>query len=474
MEKKPYEDPEDLDPESPYKLNRVLSAYDLILLGIGAIIGAGLFSITGVAAALHSGPAIVLSFLIAALGCTFAGLCYSELASMIPKSGSAYSYTYETMGQFIAWIIGWTLVLEYAIGAATVAISWSAYVTALLEPLDIQIPSALAASKWQQITLSTGEKTYGIINLPAVIIVMLLSTLLILGVKESTRVNAFIVALKLGAVALFIGVGFFFIKPENLSPFIPPNTGEFGEFGFSGILRAAGMIFFAYIGFDAVSTSAQEVKNPSRNLPIGILGSLFICTTIYVLFGFVLTGLVPYQELNVAAPVAKAIEKMPFPWLKGAINLAILAGFTSVILVMLFGQSRIFYAMAKDKLLPSSLAILHPKYKTPWISHLVLMVFVGLIAGFFPLAVIGNMTSIGTLLAFVIVCASVLVLRYKKPDLPRPFKTPLSPYVPLAGIIVCLIMMLSLEFDTWLRLIAWLLVGLLFYFFYGYRNSKKA
>lgn len=459
--------------ESPYELNRVLNAWDLILIGIGAIIGAGLFSITGIAAAQHAGPAIALSFFIASLGCLFAGLCYSELASMFPKSGSAYTYAYASMGQFTAWLIGWTLILEYAIGASTVAISWSAYIQNLLQELGIYLPEAISSSPWQEITTKEGKRVYGIINLPAIFIVIVLSWLLILGVKESTRVNAVIVILKLTAVFLFIIFGFFYINPENLFPFIPPNQGKFGEFGISGVLRAAGMIFFAYIGFDAVSTSAQEVNNPSKNIPIGILGSLFICTTIYVLFSFVLTGLESYHHLNVAAPVALAIQKIPFPWLKWTINLAILAGFTSVILIMLFGQSRIFYAMAKDNMLPQAFSRLHPKYRTPWISHLILMLFASGISGLFPLAVIGNITSIGTLFAFVIVCAGVLILRYTKPELPRPFKTPFSPFIPLMGIVVCLIMMVSLEFATWLRLIIWLVLGLVIYVLYSRRKLKK-
>jgi len=457
---------------SSEKLSRILSAQDLVLLGIGAVIGAGLFSITGIAAAQNAGPAIVLSFLIAALGCTFAGLCYCELASMIPISGSAYSYAYAAMGEVIAWTIGWTLVLEYAIGAATVAISWSAYVVSILQDAGINLPASISASPWHPTVTATGEKFFGLINLPAVIIVVVLSSLLILGVRESTRFNALIVALKISAVVLFVSFGIFYIRSENLTPFIPPNTGHFGAFGISGIFRAAGVLFFAYIGFDAVSTSAQEVKNPTRDLPIGILGSLGICTFIYVVFGFVLTGVANYHELNVAAPVAVAIQKMPFPWLNWIIKLAILAGFTSVILVLLFGQSRIFYAMSQDKMLPDAFSKVHPRLKTPWIAHLILMIFVGLIAGLSPLRVIGSMTSIGTLAAFVIVCAGVLVLRYTQPGLARPFKAPFSPFVPLAGIAVCLTMMVSLEWETWARLIGWMIIGFGIYF--GYSRKRLA
>lgn len=452
-------------------LKRILTPFDLILLGIGAVIGAGLFSITGIAAAENAGPAIVISFVIAAIGCTFAGLCYSELAGMIPIAGSAYSYSYAIMGPFIGFLVGWTLVLEYAIGAATVSISWSAYVLSILQDLQIPFPTDLSASKWQSVLTPSGEKVYGLINLPALLIVFVLSLLLIIGVRKSARFNALIVCIKLMAVFLFILFGAFYIRADNLTPFIPENSGHFGEFGFSGILRAAGVLFFAYVGFDAVSTSAQEVKNPSRSIPIGILGSLWICTLIYVLFGFVLTGLVSYKKLDVAAPVAVAVRAMPFPWLNGIIKLAILAGFTSVILVMLFGQSRIFYAMSKDMMLPECLSKIHKKYGTPWVSHLFLMFFVGLIAAFFPISLISKMTSIGTLLAFVIVCTGVLVLRIQRPDLHRPFKAPFTPFTPIAGIVVCLVMMLALEIDTWIRLFVWLGVGLMVYF--GYSRKKQ-
>lgn len=455
--------------KEPDALRRILTSVDLILLGIGAVIGAGLFSITGIAAAENAGPAIVLSFLVAALGCTFAALCYSELSATFPLAGSAYSYTHAIMGPFCGFLVGWILVLEYAIGAATVSVSWSAYVLSLLQDLNINFPVDLSVSRWQTIVTSSGERVYGLVNLPAILIVVLLSIILIIGVRASSRFNGFIVTIKLVAVFSFILVGFFYIRLENLSPFIPENTGNFGEFGFSGILRAAGVLFFAYVGFDAVSTSAQEAKDPSRSIPIGILGSLWICTLIYVLFGLVLTGLVNYRDLDVAAPVAIAVRQMPHPWLNGMIKLAILAGFTSVILVMLFGQSRIFYAMAQDGLLPSSLTKIHSRFKTPWIAHLLLMVFVGLIAAFLPISLISKMTSIGTLLAFVIVCVGVIVFRYRRPNLRRPFKVPFMPFTPLAGIAICLVMMLSLEIDTWIRLFLWLALGLVVYFFY----SKK-
>lgn len=457
--------------ESQFK--RVLGPWDLILLGIGAVIGAGLFSITGIAAAQNAGPAISISFLIAALGCTFAGLCYCELASMIPVSGSAYTYAYATMGELVAWIIGWDLVLEYAIGSATVAISWSAYVVSLLQDFNIHLPPQLIASPWQPVQLPNGVLTYGWINLPAVFIVVLISILLIRGITGSTLVNGIIVALKVFVVVLFITLGFFYIKSENYQPYIPPNTGEYGSFGWSGVLRAAGVLFFAYIGFDSVSTVAQETKEPQRNLPIGIIGSLVISTILYVLFAVVLTGIVNYKDLNVAAPVALAINQMPFWWISMLVKVAILAGFTSVILVMLLGQSRIFYSMSRDGLLPRWFSSIHPRYRTPWHSNLVLMWFVGLFGAFAPIGLVGHLTSIGTLLAFVIVCMGVLVLRYTDPQYPRPFKVPFFPLFPVVEIVICVAMMASLGLDSWLRLILWLALGLVIYIWRSTRTPFK-
>lgn len=456
------------------KLERRLGAFSLILLGVGAIIGAGLFSITGIAAAENAGPAIVLSFLLASLGCAFAGLCFSELAAMIPIAGGAYSYTYATLGEFIAWIIGWALILEYAAGAAVVSISWSAYVVSFLQGLNIHLPTVFLASPWQPTHLPDGTEVYGWINLPPLLIITLLSGLLIVGIDKSAKVNAILVVIKVAVVLLFIGVGFGYVQEDNYEPFIPPNTGVFGEFGWSGIMRAAGVVFVAYIGFDAVSTAAQEVKRPQRNLPIGIIGSLGICTVLYVLFALVLVGLVHYSELNVAAPVAAAINKTPFLWLNGLVKLAIIAGLTSVILVLLLGQSRIFFTMSKDGLLPSFFSIVHPRYHTPWVSSLFLMVLVGLFAAFAPLSLVGHLTSIGTLLAFAIVCASVIVLRKTHPDWERPFKTPFVPLIPLLGMLTCLILMVSLGWASWARLAVWILIGLAVYFLYGRRNSHLA
>lgn len=454
-------------------LKRTLTPFDLVMLGIGAIIGAGLFSITGIAAAEHAGPAITIAFIISAIGCAFAGLCYSEISSIIPVSGSAYTYAYATMGELIAWMIGWDLVLEYAIGAATVSISWSAYIIALLENWGIYLPSQWIASPWQPVTFQDGRVEYGWINLPALVVVCLLSLLLIKGMQQAAWVNTLIVMTKISVVIIFIGVGVAYVNFDNYSPFIPQNTGTFGEFGWSGIMRAAGIVFFAYIGFDAVSTTAQEAIEPQRSIPIGILGSLSICTILYVLFSFVMTGLVPFRQLDVAAPVALAIDQTPFWWLNGLVKVAILAGLTSVILVMLMGQSRIFYIMSTDGLLPKIFSDLHPKFHTPWKSNGVLMIFVGLCGAFAPLSLVGSLSSIGTLLAFAIVCAGTLVLRYKHPEYPRPFKAPGFPFVPLAGILVCLLLMLSLGIDNWIRLVVWLILGLFVYITYGRHHAER-
>ncbi|CDZ79914.1 putative amino acid permease YhdG [Candidatus Rubidus massiliensis] len=452
------------------KLERSLNAFSLIMLGIGAIIGAGLFSITGIAAANNAGPAILISFALAALGCALAGLCFSELAAIIPVAGGPYSYTYVALGELFAWIVGWALILEYAAGAAAVSISWSAYVTSLLKDLGINLPLNLTSSPWQGTPTDTGL-FYGIINIPSLVVVGLLSYLLILGVDKSAKVNTALVIIKVLVVLLFIVLGFFYINWNNYTPFIPENTGKFGEFGWSGIVRAAGIVFFAYIGFDAVSTAAQEVKNPQKDLPIGIIGSLIVCTVLYILFSFVLVGLVPYYDLDYAAPIALAIDQTPFVWLNTLIKIAIIAGLTSVILVLMLGQSRIFFTMAKDGLLPPVFGKVHSTYHTPWIANLIVMGAVGLTSAFAPLSMVGSLTSMGTLLAFAIVCASVWVLRYKRPDIERPFKTPWVPFIPILGILVCVGLMLFLGIDNWIRLIVWLGIGLLVYFMYGRHTS---
>ncbi len=455
-------------------LKRTLSATNLVALGIGAIIGAGLFSLTGLAAANNAGPAVTISFVVGAIGCAFAGLCYAEFASMIPVAGSAYTYSYATMGQFIAWIIGWDLVLEYAVGAATVSISWSQYLVKLLASYNLYLPAQLTCSPWEMAKQADGTMVSGIFNLPAVFIVVAISLLLVKGTKESAFVNGLIVILKVSVVLIFIVLGWAFIDPANHTPYIPENTtDEFGHFGISGIFRGAAVVFFAFIGFDAVSTAAQEAKNPQRDMPIGILGSLLICTILYVLFSHVMTGVAHYSEFKgSAAPVAIAIAKTPYSWLGQAIIIAILAGYSSVILVMLLGQSRVFFSMSKDRLLPKVFSEVHPEFRTPYKSNLLFMVFVSLFAAFVPVQVVGEMTSIGTLFAFVLVCIGVMVMRKTQPDAPRAFRTPLVPLVPILGILTCLAMMVSLPADTWLRLIIWLVIGLAIYFFYGLKNSQ--
>src|SRR5215210_3496126 len=458
-----------------HTLKRTLGAGGLIALGIGAIIGAGLFSITGMAAANHAGPAITISFVVAALGCLFAGLCYAEFASMIPVAGSAYTYSYATMGEFIAWIIGWDLVLEYAVGAATVGISWSRYLVKFLEGFDVHLPVSLTLGPWDG----------GIINLPAVFIIVLLSLLLIKGTKESAMVNGIIVGLKVAVVLVFIFLGWKYINNTNYHPYIPDNTGKFGEFGFSGIIRSAAIVFFAYIGFDAVSTAAQEAKNPKKDMPWGILGSLAICTILYILFAHVMTGVTSYSTFagkDGIAPVALAIDKMgtpnaagviqpDYPWLNRAIIVAILAGYSSVILVMLMGQSRVFFSMSKDGLIPKIFSTVNPVTQTPAKNNSLFMLFVSLFAAFVPARVVGEMTSIGTLFAFILVCIGIWVLRRKMPEIPRAFKTPMVPLVPILGIFTCLFMMAFLPMDTWIRLLVWMLIGMDIYLAYGVKHS---
>ncbi len=449
---------------------RTLGPLSLVALGIGAIIGAGIFSLTGIAAADNAGPAVVLSFLLAALGCGLAGLCYSELSGMIPAAGSAYSYAYASLGELVAWVIGWALTLEYAVGASTVSVSWSGYMVGFLGKLGLQLPHALTSSPFD--TDASGHPAPGIVNLPAVFVVVCVSMILIRGISESAKTNAVIVAVKLAVVAAFIGFGAYYVHPANWHPFIPPNTGEFGHFGVSGIFRGAATVFFAYIGFDAVSTAAQEAKNPERDMPIGILGSLAICTVLYVLVCLVLTGLISYTKLNVSAPVSVAIGVTPLTFLKVAVDVGAIAGLTSVILVMLLGQSRVFYSMASDGLLPQVFSTMHPRFRTPYFSNLLFMLFACVAGGFTPISVLGHLTSFGTLLAFNIVCVGVLVLRRTDPDRPRAFRTPYSPYIPVAGIIVCSALMLSLEPQVWALAVAWLLIGLGVFFGYSRFHSR--
>jgi APA family basic amino acid/polyamine antiporter len=458
--------------EGEHSLRRTLGPAQLVALGIGAIIGAGLFSLTGIAAANHAGPAVVLSFALAAVGCAFAGLCYSEFSTMIPIAGSAYTYSYATMGELLAWIIGWDLVLEYAVGAATVAVSWSGYVGSFLNDFGIHLPPQLINSPFQEIVYADGTRGHGLINLPAIIIVAAISLLLIVGIQESARVNAVIVCLKVTVVIVFIIAGWGYINQANYEPFIPAETGKWGEFGWGGVVRGAGIVFFAFIGFDAVSTAAQETKKPQRDMPIGIIGSLVVCTLLYVLFAHVLTGIVYYKELDNAAPVATAIDRTGLVWLKSLIKLAIIAGYTSVILVMLLGQSRVFYSMSRDGLLPSFFSDIHPKFRTPWRSNLLFMVFVGLFAAFAPIQLVGEMTSIGTLFAFVLVCIGIIVMRRTHPGLQRPFKTPFVPIVPVLGVLANAYLIYHLGLENWLRLFIWLAIGLVIYFGYSRKHSK--
>jgi basic amino acid/polyamine antiporter, APA family len=446
-------------------LRRTLSATSLVALGIGAIIGAGIFSITGVAAATHAGPALVYSFILAAFGCTFAGFCYSEFSTMIPIAGSAYTYAYATVGELVAWIIGWALVLEYAVGAATVAVSWSATTASILTDFNIHIPQAVLGSPFDLMP--------GVVNLLAVVVVVVISAILIIGVQESARFNAVIVFVKVAVVVVFIIVGYFYINKANYTPFLPANTtGKFGAFGWSGVLAGAGQIFFAYIGFDAVSTAAQEAKNPGRDMPIGIIGSLGVCTVLYILYSLVLTGVVNYKDLNVAAPLAVAVNHMQgVPWVGKLMKLGSLLGLTSVILVMLLGQSRVFYSMSRDGLLPKLFSDVHPKFRTPWRSNLLLMIFVSLGAAFTPIAELGNLTSIGTLFAFVLVCIGVIIMRRTEPGLARPFKTPWVPLFPVLGVLINVLLMLSLNSLTWMAFLTWMAVGLIVYFSYSRFHS---
>jgi APA family basic amino acid/polyamine antiporter len=467
--------------ESEKGLSRTLTARSLVALGIGAIIGAGLFVRTAAAAANCAGPSVTLGFILAAFGCLFAGLCYAELASMIPIAGSAYTYSYATMGELTAWIIGWDLVLEYAIGAATVSIAWSEYLNKLLSLFGIAIPYAFCHSPFQVDDVSG---VHGIINVPAIGILLVLTLLLIRGIQESATVNGIIVVVKVSIVLLIITLGWSFMNPANHVPYVPASTPytdvdgithSYG--GLMGIVGAAGIVFFAFIGFDAVSTAAQEAKNPKRDMPIGILGSLAICTVLYILFAHVLTGLAPVDFFRTAgreASVAKAIDAfMPgYKWLSNAVTVAILGGFSSVILVMLMGQSRVFYSMSKDGLVPGIFSDVHPKYRTPYKSNWLFFGFVGLLAAFVPEDIVGDMTSIGTLLAFILVSIGVWVMRVKEPDAPRQFRAPVVPLTSTLGVLTCGWMIFGLGWPNWTRLGVWLVIGLVLYFTYGSKRSK--
>ncbi len=467
---------------STHGLKPVLGASSLVALGIGAIIGTGIFVLTGQAAAAHAGPAIVLSMIAAAIVSALAALCYAEFASSVPVAGSAYTYAYATLGEFVAWIIGWDLVLEYALGAATVAVGWSAYVNSLMQDMGLPIPAAISAAPGTLVTLADGTSTTALVNLPAMLVAGLVTWLLVRGVQESATVNAVMVVVKVAVVLVVIAAGISFVRPEHYTPLIPPNAGTFGEFGWSGIFRGAAVIFFAYIGFDAVSTAAQEARNPQRDMPRGILGSLVICTVLYVAVSYVMVGLVPYATLGTAAPMAVAIDGARvastgtawapvFDVLPLVVKIGIIAGLTSTMVVQMLAQPRVFMAMAQDGLVPAWAGRIHPRYRTPHLTTMATGVVVALAAGFTPIAVLGHLVSIGTLFAFVIVSLGVLVMRRTQPDLPRPFRTPWVPFVPLASAAVSLLLMLSLPIATWERLGIWMVIGIAIYFAYGRRRS---
>jgi basic amino acid/polyamine antiporter, APA family len=486
--------------EGSHGLVRALGPYNLISLGIGAIIGAGIFVLTGTAAAQFAGPGITLSFVLVGIGCAFAGLCYAEFAAMIPISGSAYTYSYATLGEIFAWIIGWDLVLEYAFGAATVASGWSGTLVSMLQDFGVRLPPQLIETpgvelvffqeRWTPLAtvlpainaagvgLDGLPRATALFNLPAFVSILIVTAILVIGVRESARFNTVAVFIKVATIIIFVAIAgaYLWQNPgvfsNNWREFIPDNKGEFGQFGWSGIARGASVIFFAYIGFDAVTTAAQEAKNPQRDMPIGLLGSLAICTILFLIVSVVLTGVMHYSQLNVAAPVALAIGATGVKWGSLIVNLGSLAGLSTVMLVMLLGQSRIFYAMSRDGLLPPWAGAIHPRFRTPWISSIVVGLMVATFSGLFPISVLGQLVNIGTLLAFVIVCAGVWILRAKRPDMNRPFKTPWVPFTPLMGILISLALMASLPFDTWIRLIVWLLIGFAIYFGYSRKHSR--
>ncbi len=483
------------DSSDEHSLKRVLGATNLVALGIGAIIGTGIFVLTGSVAAQNSGPAIVLSFILAGVGCAFAGLCYAEFASLIPIAGSAYTYGYATLGEIFAWIIGWDLILEYAFGAATVASGWSANVVQLLARIGVTLPPQVIATPgarlglynglWQPLTsippnvdVSTLPQATAVFNLVAFVAIALVTTILVIGIQESANLNTVIVFVKVATVLIFIAFAAGYVMQHfsrataNWTPFVPPNKGTFGEYGWSGVLRGAGKIFFAYIGFDAVSTAAQEAKNPQKDMPVGILGSLTICTILYIVTAGLLTGVVSYTRLNVGAPIAMGMAETGVRWGEMLVLIGTIMGLSTVMLVMLLGQSRVFFSMSRDGLLWKWAGAIHPRFRTPWISSIIVGAFVAILPAIFPINVLNDLTSIGTLLAFVIVCAGVWVLRLRRPDLHRPFKTPMVPLVPILGIVVSLGLMAGLPGEAWIRLAVWLVIGMVVYMTYGRKNSR--
>lgn len=462
-------------------LPRVLGRGDLLSLGIGAVIGAGIFVLTGQVAGAHTGPAIVLAMALAGLASALAGLCYAEFAAAVPVSGSAYTYAYATMGELVAWIIGWDLVLEYALSASTVAVSWSGHLTSLLHDLGVPFPPALSGAPGT-VVMTTGGPVTAVVNLPAILIVLAITAMLVIGMRESARANALMVALKLSVIAIVVIGGVAFVVPANWQPFVPPNTGQFGEFGWSGIARGAAVVFFAFIGFDAVSTAAQDARDPQRDMPFGLLGSLAVCTILYMAVSFVMVGLAPYTTMrDSAAPMVLALQQaaertsgsglLLITAMRWLVEIGALAGLTSVMLVTMLGQARIFYSMSADGLLPAAARRLHPRWQTPYVSTVVTGAGVAIAAGLTPIGVLAQLVSIGTLFAFVVVAIGILVLRRTSPTLPRPFRVPFAPWLPIASVLVSLGLMASLPRETWDRLIIWMVIGLVVYAVYGYRNS---
>jgi APA family basic amino acid/polyamine antiporter len=455
-------------------LRRSLGPVNLTTLGIGSVIGTGIFVLTGTAASQNAGPALVVSMLIAAAACAFAGLCYAELASMIPVAGSAYTYAYATAGEIFAWIIGWDLMLEYALSASTVAVGWSGYFVSFMNDLGIHIPARLTAAPQVAIPLPGGGVVHGAFNLPAACIVLLVSLLLAIGIRESANTNTALVVIKVAVLLVFVAAGAAYVRREHLTPFIPPNTGEFGAFGWSGVMRGAAVMFFAYVGFDAVSTAAQEARNPQRDLPIGILGSLAICTVIYILVATVLIGIVPYTRLNVPDPLAVGIDATGLTWLSPVIKISALFGLFSTMLVTLLGQTRIFYSMSRDGLLPAAFGRVHDRWRTPHVSTALTGCVVAVASGLLPISVLSQLVSMGTLLAFVLVSVGVVVLRRTRPELERPFRTPAMPWVPVLAVVACVAQMAALPGATWIRLFVWLAIGLAVYFAYSRGRSRVA
>lgn len=460
--------------EGEHQMRRVLGPWHLTMLGIGCVVGAGIFVLTGQAAANYAGPAVTLSFVLSGLACAFAGLCYAEFSSMIPVAGSAYTYSYATLGEMFAWIIGWDLILEYLFGASTVAVGWSGYIVSFLNDFGVHLPATLCAAPFDYTPHLGLHATQALFNLPAALVVAVVTVLLVLGIRESANFNNIIVVIKLVVILLFIGFGMWFIRFENWQPFLPDNSGMFGEFGWSGMMRGAAVVFFAYIGFDAVSTAAQEAKNPQRDIPFGILMSLTICIILYMAVSLVLTGIINYRELNVAAPIAAGIDAAgpALYWLRPLIKMGAIAGLSSVILVLIMGQSRIFYSMSRDRLLPTGFSAIHPRFKTPYLTTIITGTASMAIAATFPIGFLGELVSIGALLAFTMVCAGVIVMRYTKPNVIRPFRVPYVPWIPILGILFSAVQMLALPRDTWIRLVSWMAIGLIIYFSYSHKKSR--